>query len=121
MATVSVHARWLGPALVRTYDAACSLGMLPFSQVGGEWFETVMSNMNTFGRVAICGSISEYNLKEPAKVNPVSKVILFRQLTVEGFNAYRWLPKWPTAFKEITEWIQEVANVFLLINVSTNP
>ena len=71
--------------------------------VGGEWFETVLANMNDFGRVAVCGSISEYNLTEPPKARPVSSLILFHQLTVEGFNAYRWLPKWPTAFKDITQ------------------
>ena len=37
--------------------------------VGGEWFETVLANMNTYGRVSVCGAISQYNLKEPATGN----------------------------------------------------
>ena len=37
------------------------------SQVGGEFFNTVLSNMNEFGRVAVCGAISEYNLEKPLK------------------------------------------------------
>lgn len=34
-----------------------------FDNVGGEISSTVMSLMNQFGRVALCGSISTYNLK----------------------------------------------------------
>ena len=37
--------------------------------MGGEWFETVLANMNTYGRVSVCGAISQYNLKEPATGN----------------------------------------------------
>ena len=35
--------------------------------VGGEFFETVLAEMNTDGRVSICGCISQYNLEEPPK------------------------------------------------------
>ena len=77
-------------------------------QVGGEWFETVLANMNTFGRVAVCGAISQYNLTEPPKFRPVSGLILLHQLRVEGFEVDRWLYQWPDAFKEIAKWIQEV-------------
>lgn len=34
-----------------------------FDNVGGEISSIVMSEMKTFGRVAVCGSISTYNLK----------------------------------------------------------
>lgn len=34
-----------------------------FDNVGGELSSIVMSHMNEFGRVAVCGSISTYNLK----------------------------------------------------------
>ena len=36
-------------------------------QVGGEFFETVLANMNEFGRVSVCGAISLYNTEEPPK------------------------------------------------------
>ena len=67
--------------------------------------------MNTFGRVAVCGAISQYNLTEPPKFRPVSGLILLHQLKVEGFNVTRWLSKWPDAFKELAQWIQEVRQV----------
>ena len=100
-----------------------------FFQVGGEFFETVLNQMNSFGRVSICGCISQYNLLEPPKginnpiyviiyiliihiciyiVRPISGLILGKQLTVQGFMVYRWLSSWPAAFKEIAQWIAEV-------------
>ena len=36
-------------------------------QVGGEFFDVVLSNMNTYGRVSVCGVISTYNKSEPPK------------------------------------------------------
>lgn len=36
-------------------------------QVGGEFFEIVLANMNEFGRVSVCGAISLYNTEEPPK------------------------------------------------------
>lgn len=35
--------------------------------MGGEFFETVLSHMNTDGRVSVCGCISQYNLTETPK------------------------------------------------------
>ena len=32
--------------------------------MGGEFFATVIGNMNLFGRVALCGAISEYNMPD---------------------------------------------------------
>lgn len=34
---------------------------LYFTQVGGEISSTILSYMNKYGRVAVCGSISSYN------------------------------------------------------------
>ena len=37
------------------------------TQVGGDMFDAVLAQMNNFGRVSICGVISQYNLKEKQK------------------------------------------------------
>ena len=104
-----------------------------FFQVGGEFFEAVLNHMNLFGRVSICGCISQYNLLEPPKginnliyviiyiliiynyiVRPISGLILSKQLTVQGFMVFRWLSSWPVAFKEIAQWIAEVLFIHYL-------
>ena len=38
-----------------------------FLQVGGEYFDTVLTHMNERGRVSVCGVISSYNLTEQPK------------------------------------------------------
>ena len=43
-----------------------------------------------------------------SSARPVSGLILFHQLKVEGFLVWRWGEEWPAAFKELAQWIQEV-------------
>ena len=44
---------------------------------------------------------------------PVSGLILFHQLRVEGFIVWRWnYDEWSAAFKEMAQWIQEVCDVW---------
>ena len=38
----------------------------------------------------------------------ISRIILVKQLRVEGFIVTRWFDQWPLAFKEMAQWIQEV-------------
>lgn len=38
-----------------------------FDNVGGEISSTVMSQMNEYGRVAVCGAIASYNVTDPEK------------------------------------------------------
>ena len=40
-----------------------------------------------------------------AKVNQVSRVILGKQLKVEGVLVYRWYEQWPPAFKEMADYM----------------
>ena len=48
--------------------------------------------------------------KFPAR--PVSGLILFHQLRVEGFIVLRWsYEEWSAVFKEMAQWIQEVCVV----------
>ena len=48
-----------------------------------------------------------------------SGMLLFKQLRVEGFIVKRWLSEWPTAFKEMSQWIKEVYIVYLNIILNT--
>jgi prostaglandin reductase 1 len=87
---------------------ACPNGVdLFFDNVGGDFFTVVVSNMNEFGRVSICGAISQYNTTGVPQCNLNSGMLLFKQLRVEGFIVKRWLSEWPTAFKEMSQWIKE--------------
>ena len=45
-------------------------------------------------------------------VNPINGHVLWKQLRIEGFLVMRWLEQWPAAFKEMSQWIQEVSSPF---------
>ncbi|CAG9133420.1 unnamed protein product [Plutella xylostella] len=80
-----------------------------FDNVGGEISSVIISQMNMFGRVALCGSISSYN--EDASKMPKASIlqpsIVFKQLKLEGFIVSRWFDRWHEAFAEIVQWIHE--------------
>lgn len=57
-----------------------------FENVGGKTLDAVLSVMNNFGRISVCGMISQYN-KDPSKGDPLqnSIQILKKRLTMKGF------------------------------------
>ncbi len=70
-----------------------------FENVGGPVFDAVLSRMNAFGRIALCGMISGYDgepipLKQP-------QLILQSRLTIEGFIVSEHMELWPEALKEL--------------------
>lgn len=55
-----------------------------FDNVGGEMLEAATDNMNSFGRVAVCGVISEYtdSIKRAA---PRMVNVIYKRITIQGF------------------------------------
>lgn len=49
--------------------------------------EAAVANMNAFGRVAICGVISEYTSSE-RRAGPDMLDVIYKRITVQGFLAY---------------------------------
>ncbi|XP_055297766.1 prostaglandin reductase 1-like [Sitodiplosis mosellana] len=77
-----------------------------FDNVGGELSSIVMSQMNEFGRVALCGAISTYNLKSDRTTNiPIQPIIIAKQLKVEGFIVNRWFMRWEEGVAKLSQWI----------------
>lgn len=82
-----------------------------FDNVGGELSSLIMSKMNLFGRVSVCGAISAYNTMnqtiEFPKATIVQPSIIFQQLTVQGFVVYRWIDRWVEGITALKHWIEE--------------
>ncbi|XP_011671731.1 prostaglandin reductase 1 [Strongylocentrotus purpuratus] len=78
-----------------------------FDNVGGEFATTAVLNMKLFGRIACCGAISGYNLKEPEKLSSIYVQMVLKQLKMEGFIIYRYQPRWAEAIGALTEWVKE--------------
>lgn len=83
-----------------------------FDNVGGEISSIIMSQMNVFGRVSVCGSISVYNClpSDYPVATTIQPYIIFKQLRVEGFIVTRWFePKELVieAFDNLIKWIKD--------------
>ncbi|XP_056637016.1 prostaglandin reductase 1-like [Diorhabda sublineata] len=76
-----------------------------FDNVGGEISTIVISQMNDFGRVSKCGSISGYN--EAAKNSSIDMFIIGKQLRIEGFLVTRWIERWHEGIEQNIEWLKE--------------
>ena len=70
-----------------------------FENVGGMILDAVLSRMNAFGRIAVCGMIAGYDgepvpLREP-------RLILLSRLKLQGFIVAEHLELWPQALQEL--------------------
>lgn len=87
-------------ALHSALQAACPDGIDGnFENVGGVILDAVMSQMNAFGRIALCGMISGYNGESIPMANP--RLILTQRLKLEGFIVGERIALWPQALKEL--------------------
>jgi NADPH-dependent curcumin reductase CurA len=67
-------------------DKLCPQGIdADFENVGGRIFHAVFERMNSFGRIAFCGAISEYQSKEPIAGPPRMFSIVQKKLLIQGF------------------------------------
>jgi len=78
-----------------------------FDNVGGVISDAVFALLNPFGRVSVCGQISQYNLQHPEPGPRLLGQILVKQLKVEGFIVTRFQERWPQGIAQMARWIQE--------------
>lgn len=87
-------------SLSKALKAACPNGIDGyFENVGGIVLDAVLSRMNAFGRMAVCGMIAGYNGEPLPMANPA--LILINRLKVEGFIVSEHMEVWPEALKEL--------------------
>ncbi|KAJ5901650.1 hypothetical protein N7495_002178 [Penicillium taxi] len=55
-----------------------------YENVGGEHLEAALDAMNNFGRVVVCGMISQYNATTPYPIKNIT-YILTKRITMRGF------------------------------------
>ena len=64
-----------------------------FENVGGFVFDTLLTRMNPFSRIALCGLVSEYNVEPYGHTNIRS--ILVNRIKIQGFIVSDKLDTWP--------------------------
>ena len=70
-----------------------------FENVGGVILDAVLSNMNAFGRIALCGMIAGYNGAPVPITQP--QLFLMNRLLLQGFIVSEHMEHWPEALKEL--------------------
>ncbi len=89
-------------------DRLCPNGIdVNFENVGGDIMDAVVSRMNNFGRMPLCGMISTYNDDDrPLGPTDFSRVLMHR-LTIRGFIITDFLPRAGEAMAELIPWVME--------------
>lgn len=87
-------------ALAAAVDSAAPNGIDGlFENVGGLLFDVLLSRMNAFGRIALCGMIAGYEGTAVPLRNPA--VFLTQRLKLQGFIVSEHMNLWPQALKEL--------------------
>ena len=78
-----------------------------FDNVGGKISDDVISNIAPFGRVGVCGVISQYNLTQMEAGMRVQRAVLTNQASIEGFLVFRFEQKYSIARKRMAIWLKQ--------------
>jgi NADPH-dependent curcumin reductase CurA len=76
-----------------------------FDNVGGEQLEASIASLNRFGRVAVCGAISQYNVTEPVGPRNMS-LIISKRLTLRGFIVLDHNDRQAAFVEEVGGWLR---------------
>jgi NADPH-dependent curcumin reductase CurA len=71
-----------------------------FDNVGGEILDIALARMNLFGRIVVCGTISDYNATDPYRVRNW-RAILVNRLKVQGMIVFDWKDRYGEALKAL--------------------
>ena len=79
---------------------------LYFDNVGGEHLEGAISNMANFGRIVMCGAISQYNLTLPPAGPSNLSLVISKRLTLMGFIVSDHSDMQESFLAEATSWLR---------------
>jgi len=88
-------------------QAAAPKGIdVAFENVGGPVLDAELRLMNPFGRITICGLISQYNATEPYGIRNLRSVLTNR-LRMQGFIVSDRMELWPRALADLVQWVAD--------------
>ena len=91
-------------SLAKALKEACPKGIDGyFENVGGLVLDAVLSRMNAFGRIALCGMIAGYDGAPLPLTYPA--LILMSRLKVQGFIVSEHMEVWPEALTELGQLV----------------
>ena len=76
-----------------------------FENVGGEHLSAALTHMNTFGRIAVCGMIAQYNSSEPVPGPTNLGLLIGKRLKMQGFLVSDYHARAAEFYQEMGAWI----------------
>ncbi|SFA93907.1 hypothetical protein SAMN04488072_10427 [Lentibacillus halodurans] len=87
---------------------ACPYGVdVYFDNVGGEISDAVMTQLNTYARMPICGAISTYNQEEPDIGPRVQQTLIKKSALMQGFTVGNYSDRFKEGAQYLGQWLQE--------------
>ncbi|PLW69415.1 NADP-dependent oxidoreductase [Pseudohalioglobus lutimaris] len=76
-----------------------------FDNVGGDTLEAGISHMADFGRIVLCGAISQYNEETPQPGPNNLMILVARRIRMQGFIVIDYLDRAEEAFADLANWV----------------
>jgi NADPH-dependent curcumin reductase CurA len=87
---------------------ACPDGVdIYFDNVGGEISDAVLSNINKYARLPVCGAISQYNDTKTPVGPRLQPILLTKSATMRGFIVRDFSAKFPAGNKQLAIWLKD--------------
>lgn len=87
---------------------ACPNGVdIYFDNVGGPVSDAVIGHMNNYGRIPVCGSISNYNDTEEQMSPSLLPLVVYKFLTIQGFLIADYASRFPEGITRLSSWLKE--------------
>jgi NADPH-dependent curcumin reductase CurA len=96
----------------RNEDVAAALGRecpegldVYFDNVGGAVLNAALGRLRQYGRIALCGRISEYLAERPFSAYDAFPGFLGKRARMQGFFIYDYAPRFPEAEADMARWL----------------
>ncbi|WP_461450672.1 NADP-dependent oxidoreductase [Mucilaginibacter sp.] len=96
------------PDINAAIKAVCPNGVdVYFDNVGGEISDAVINNLNNNARIAVCGSISNYNDTETQIGPRLLPLVVYKRLSIRGFLIADYADKFTEGVSQLTAWLKD--------------
>ncbi|MFD1848753.1 NADP-dependent oxidoreductase [Oceanobacillus bengalensis] len=93
--------------VLESLKKACPNGVdIYFDNVGGEISDSVMSLINFYSRIVICGQISSYNKEAIATGPRVQGQLIQRSALMKGFIVGDYAEQFEEGYSQLGEWVK---------------
>ncbi|KAJ0246622.1 Zinc-binding dehydrogenase family protein [Hirschfeldia incana] len=83
-----------------------------FENVGGKMLDSVLTNMNVHGRIAVCGMISQYLIETKEGIQNLS-VAVYKRIKMQGFLAFDFVDRFPKFLEFVLPYLNERKLVYV--------